>query len=71
MPQPIKQPKAVKQVTLWLTPETLERIDQILGAQAQNVIGAKATRHSFVVAAVRRAVEAAEREQRATEAVRS
>ncbi len=56
---------AVKQVTIWVDPELVDRIDRLLTTQGPSPIGARATRHGFVVAAVKRAVEQAEAAQQA------
>lgn len=54
---------AAKQVTVWVDVGLVDRIDRLLTAQGPSPIGARATRHGFVVAAVRKAVEQAEAAQ--------
>jgi len=49
-------------VTLWLPADLRGRLDLLLASQRPSALGARATRHAFLLAAVRRAIEEHEAE---------
>ncbi len=49
--------RSVRQITVWMPVDLAERIDRAIADRASDPLGGRATRHSFVVAAVRKAVE--------------
>lgn len=53
----MKMSGKVRQITVWMPVELVEQIDRILGSRATDPLGGRATRHGFVVAAVRKVVD--------------
>ena len=51
-----------RSITLWLPSDLRGRLDLLLASQRPSALGARATRHAFLLAAVRRAIEAHEAE---------
>lgn len=51
-------------MTLWLPADLAAQLDELLAAQPPSPLGARATRHGFALAAVRRAVDEATAGQR-------
>lgn len=46
-----------RSITLWLPSDLRGRLDLLLASQRPSALGARATRHAFLLAAVRRAIE--------------
>lgn len=49
--------RSVRQITVWMPVDLAERIDRALAERVSDPLGGRATRHSFVIAAVRKAIE--------------
>lgn len=46
-----------RSITLWLPADLRGRLELLLASQQPSALGARATRHAFLVAAVRRAID--------------
>lgn len=51
-----------RSITLWLPADLRGRLDLLLASQQPSSMGARATRHAFLIAAVRRSIEEQEDE---------